>query len=567
MFADGVRVMSIFFMLSREARATSVIFLGIGRVAIFLESIGLVTLGDLLRQVELDSGGFRKIPGVSPEDEMHLRKCLSLVELNIDSRGDVAWDDYSRAMGLLGYSQKESPVVSIGSKDIVFSDSDSEGDWPGAPVPAREIANGFDFILALPEVIEAIVASRENEADRAILVERLICPLGQRKTLEQVASLQTFPITRERIRQRESKLLAQLCDAFLHGRFRRLGVSFRPSFICYWKIAAEQFGDAERISFNHFIEGLETAWGVPAEQIFDHLPIIASVLTRKAVFPESLRTNMRRGFKIYRKINDADAGVPVTMLAVGRAADDLSDIGIETIGELFEAARGADGFGLNRASGQTVEKVISALVEALGDDGRIDWRYYQKKLGLVRLPLHSPLSAEEFLATLNEGLVDVIRTNKYTLRASEIFRRRIAVPRMLRPTLAETAENLGTHGSSIKREESVLLSGLNDQLVARDMTHSSVAFCQRYLGYWAEAENAYLNCSGDFRVFCSIVASRWNLEPGHSLDGAETLWAVINRYPGGRPPRKRKRGVAIRARQGASELVGIVMLRGFRRVH
>jgi len=522
-------------------------------------------LGDVLKHDAIGPEGFRGIHGVGPAEERQLKACLSRLTPYIDSNGDVAWDSYSQATGMPVPSLESGGIDQFESSKSVTPDPviDSEASW----VPTREITSGDGFIGAFPEVIEAILESRENGADRAILMERLTRQPGERKTLDQIASAQPVAITREGIRVRESKLLNQLAEALLHGKCRRLGLKFQLSFLQYWKKAAEQFGDKETISFTHFVEGLETAWGVSAEQIFVHLPLITSVLTRKAVLPEPLRAHMRRDHRVYRKLSIADAAIPVTMLPIGRAIDDLFARGIETIGDLFEAARNGFGLSYNGAIARSVERVVTALVDAIDTDGCIDWCKYEQSLGLARLPLKVPHSPGEFVESLDGVLASIISANSYTLRALEIFQMRVAVPRGRRPTLAETAAKLKTHGPCIKREESVLLSALNDQLIARDMTYSKVVISSGYLDYWAEAERAYLNCNGDFHLFRSLIASEWQLGLDELAEGGEILWAVLNRYPGGRPSRKRKRNQAKDGGQVVPAPVGVVMLRGFRKVH
>ena len=72
------------------------------------------------------------------------------------------------------------------------------------------------FIDSFPEVIDAIIRSRKHEADRLILTERLARQPHERKTLEQVAAAAPGSLTRERIRQRERKVLEKLADCLLY---------------------------------------------------------------------------------------------------------------------------------------------------------------------------------------------------------------------------------------------------------------------------------------------------------------------------------------------------------------
>jgi len=555
--------MSIFFLLNATGRATPLSTLRFGALEVRLESAGLRNLGDLLTYDALDPRGLAGIPGLDPTERLQLEGRLTSLSKHINDDGDIVWDTYYKSVGdLVGEARHEDPLV-VSQQPVDNQHASDEG---ARLVPSYEVTDGASFINAFPEVVRSIMESRDNEVDRAILLERLSCQSQDRKTLDEIASSLKVRLTRERVRQRESKLLNHLTDALLHGRQRRLGVAFRPSFARYWLLVAEQFGENEEISFTRFIETLESTWGVPADQLFVQLPFITSVLTSKAIPPRQMRAHMRRDNRIYRQLASVDRAIPITMLALGKAAGRLHALGIETVGDLFDAARNGNGLDASSNVGRVVEKVLFALVSSHGEDGKIDWRGYEAKLGLVRFPA-DPASAETFLSTLADDLATIIRANRYSLRAVDIFNIRIAAPRAQRLTLAQAAEQLGSHGPSIKREESIFLSALNAQLVGRDLTRSSVTFCSGYLHYWADAEECYRAASGDFQTFCAGVVSKWGIQPAQMVEAGEILWAVLNRYPRGRPPKMRNQRPRPDDTTAARESRGVVVLRGFRRAH
>src|SRR5690606_15435394 len=151
------------------------------------------------------------------------------------------------------------------------------------------------------------------------------------------------------------------------------------------------------------------------------------------------------------------------------------------------------------------------LTDALSDDGRIDWPRYAQAMGLASLPEVDPASPAQFLANLSHDMEAIVRINAISARATQILKVRIAVPRTSRLTLAEAAALLGTHGPTIKREESLLLAALNDQLIDRDFTRSRVRYGPRFLDYWADAALIHHECGGSFAVFCALVSERWEV--------------------------------------------------------
>lgn len=554
----------VYFLLNDEARNAPVCRLRLDHLTEVLESTGFLCIGDLLKPIQGSRNRLHWICGLDPQDAKHLSDRVELLRAHIDRNGNVAWHDYHAACGgtAAPASVRPETISTGGASDPL----DSPVADDASLVPSFEIASGADFIRAFPEVIEAIVRARAHPVDRAILVDRLSRQPSDRMTLDQIASSVPVRITRERVRQRETKILLHISNALIHGRQRSLGVQFRPSFTEYWRAAAVQFGGETEITFARFLQVLSSAWNVPAEQLFAHLPLITSVLTSRATVPDALRAHMRRDSRFYQELSEADAATPVTRLALGKVVDSLLADGIETVRALFDAARAGRGPDPRSAAGRVVEKVLSALVAALGEDGQIDWSRYESELGLLRLPAVDPSSISAFLATLIPDLEAIIHANHYSLRALDIFRLRIAVAPALRATLAQTADRLGTHGPSIKREESTLLSGLNDHLVARDLTRSVVSVSPVYLAYWADAADIYGHCGGTLKSFRELAISRWKVSL-EELDGpAEILWAVLSQYPAGRP--RGKREVADRAVAPATaEPTGTVVLRGFQRVH
>jgi len=346
-------------------------------------------------------------------------------------------------------------------------------------------------------------------------------------------------------------------------------VYFHPSFTKYWHDAANWFGQKRQVTFWEFIEGLSAAWEVSPQRLVEHLPLILAVLTQKATMPEGMRDQMKLAPHVIGKLSDESLIDEIGMLSLGKTGVFLEARGIRTIGNLLESIRKGAAPPAKSSHGRVIYRSMHALARSASTLGKIDWATYASQMGSPSLPSRVSKEPPEFLERLAESLEEIIEVNQLSMRATQIFRLRIAVPRSKRLTLAQTAEKLDTHGPTVKREESIFLGALNDFLVEQDFTHSRATYTKEFLQFWQDASIAFRQSEGNFGVFCDRLAEQWEIAVPLLADPAETLWAVLSEYPRGRP-RKPKASVRVEAIARAPTHVaegGVVMLRGFRTVH
>lgn len=560
---------SLFFRVDDIHFCEPVDRLNIGDTCAVLNACGIHTLGQLFQKLEIEPRGIRGIKSLRPGDINRVSQRLAALSDAVDNEGRLDWAAFERACSDNLISTLP-PTTSNGTG----SSQDSRDHFlpPGERwVPSRKLVTGRDFIDSFPEVIRAIIHSRPSEVERLILTERLSREPHKRKTLEEIASQSEHKITRERIRQREQKLIDALAAALIHGRHRRLGVYFHPSFSHFWKVAAEWFGQKNEVSFWEFVEGLAEAWSVSPEDITSHLPLILGVLTRKATLPSAIREQMKAQAdlspKLLSGLSEKDCDTPLGNLSLGKMSRRLVDQGMVTVGDLISGVRSGATLMDQTANGRLLRKCLTALGESLSETGQVDWLRYRLAMGFVPAPVEACPSARDFLTSLRENVLQIIRSHKFTRRSEEIFRLRIAIARNDRATLAQAANALGTHAPTIKREESIMLRALNDLLVQRDFTYAANTFSPDFLNYWAQAREFFRSGEKDFSSFCNELATSWSVPLQYVVGPAEILWAVLNEYPRGRP----RQGMTAVARTSRSlpprSSGGVIVLRGFRRVH
>lgn len=514
---------------SATAKARPVEVLRLGPKAKFLRQAAISTIGHL----ERDSVQERlpRLAGLGQGTVEIIRNRLADLAASVDETGEPQWDSVAASWGF--------PVM------------------PDHPLPTGEV-----FLEAAADVIARWIGAHDSEADRLILSERLVRSREDRMKLDDLG--RRLGVTRERVRQREKKLLDGLCDALLADDQSRSPVQFSAEFRAWWALARSAYADATTLTWPSFVSGLERAWSVPASRLTTILPLALAVLTDggqvvpprspipprllEPLAPSLLRTNIR--------------GFPV-----GRALNDLEDAGCTSFGALLLAATE------NRLpqgrSGEVGSRILTAVANAVSPGGELDAPRLAAALEMPLLPEQAPRTASEFLSIFDSCVETAIGFGRATGRASDIWRIRTRQPSDKRPTLEKTAALLGTSGPNVKREETVLLASLNAQLVQEELVNAGVVWRREFLDRVAEAAAMHKQAGGDYAAFTVGLASQWDLNERKVYEGAAGLWAVLSLYPNGwrRVGRSRPNAVAPLAQAPQVESSGLIVLRGFRRAH
>lgn len=514
---------------SATARARPVEVLRLGPKAKFLRQAGISTIGHLQRD-----GVLQRLPrlgGLGPGTVETIRNRLADLAASVDEAGEPQWDEVAASWGY--------PVM-----------------------PDHPLATGEAFLEAAPDVIARWIEAHDNEADRLILSARLVRSRKDRLKLDDLG--RRLGLTRERVRQREKKLLDGLCDSLLADDQSRSPVQFSAEFRAWWERALSAYSDAATLTWPGFVSGLERAWGVPAARLMTILPLALAVLTDGGqVVPPRTPIPAR----LLEPLAPSLLRRPIRSFPVGRSLNDLEDAGCTSFGALLLAAT-ENRLPQGRA-GEVGSRILTAVASAVDSGGELDAHGFAVALGIPLLPPSPPRTASEFLSVFDSCAEAAVGLGRTTGRASRIWRIRTCQPSDKRPTLEKAAALLGTSGPNVKREETVLLASLNAQLVEEELVNAGVVWRREFLDRVAEAAAMHKQAGGDYTTFTVGLASRWDLDGGQIHDGAAGLWAVLSLYPNGwrRAGRSRPYAVAPLAQAPQVESSGLIVLRGFRRAH
>lgn len=518
--------------LSERARLLPLAAVHINEKVGMLAKSGIHTLGELVDRSPKD---LARLPGIGRRAVEHFAERLGQIDRSVDERGEIDWNRFCEAADL--------PVL-----------------------PSVLPRTGAEFLAALPALVRELAEVLREPLEQAILFDRLTQPREQQRTLEELAGTSPVPMTRERVRQREKRLLDDISDALLFDEYPDLPLRFDASFGAFWKAAMDQLPAAGEMTFEAFCRCLCSCWHVSAEELFGHLPLVTVVLTSRAQIPPAMRATKGLGSASFGQLPQSILELPVRRLPLGRHLGQLEQANIHDVASLIDAFRYNRLGTLNRRLVDRAQELLGAMAGAALSNGTLDWQGYADRTGLELMPPVPLRGAEQFLAEMPGTITAVLRKSQITGRAADIFLARTCKPPAERPTLGATATALCTIGPTVKMEETRFLSALNSQLVEGDMSMAGVLYRPEYLDRWSEAAGLYRSAGGDYAHFRRMLAEQWQVSRG-SLDvGIPILWAVIGRYPRGRGGQAGSRTSRPAAHNGATSN-NVVVLRGFRRVH
>lgn len=424
-------------------------------------------------------------------------------------------------------------------------------------------ASGSEFLECLPAFLRQLASQLNDEILTSILFDRICKPPGTQATLEEIGNAATPIVTRERVRQKEKKLLGQISGGLLNDQYDGLDVHFHPDFAHWWKLAADALSGLEEIEVATFVDLLSSVWHVPQSAVLEQLPALVAIVTGEPQMSVGFRSfaslDPRLFGEGYHKLRD----LPVLKLRIGKAALRIFNAGFELTGAVIDGLKSGS---IERAGGSAVKRVarhLNLIASCMSAGGDVDWCTYREAVGLACLPATPPATRADFVSGLAEATEALLRAHAVTARAGDIFQRRTGRDARERMTLQQTGDQLGTFPSSIKREETDLLVWLYDVLVGKEFWKLDVWLDAEWFKLWTEALEVFERYDEDYGAFADNLAWRWRLTVKEIRAAAPTLWAVFTGYPD-----RRRSGYSPPAPvMEAMAVPGRIRLQGFRRLH
>ncbi len=386
-------------------------------------------------------------------------------------------------------------------------------------------------------------------------------------TLEWIATSSSSRLTRERVRQRERKLLSALADMLFGFPSRSVKMLPRSEFTEHWRRARDHFPTEGEISLYDFVHGLHVTWDVPHSEVLKNLPLILAVLTSKASLPSGLVSQIRDSSELFVSLPKSIEELHILSLPCAISPSRFEALGISTVGGLWLELREQRLPSSNTKLGRQLRDLTRAIgLSCCALGATFDWTIYCEEMKVIRLSGKSIDSVADALERLSEVVEIAVSSGGFPKNSMSIFRMRISVARTSRPTLQQVAEKLDTYGPCIKRDESLLLHGLNSLLVEGELCGSLLLIDTAHLDSWQRLAKIFSQCGGDFSFFVSMVKDSCPQGQEPSPGSIEAAWSILNRYPGGRN-RSRKKLLVSPTSIAALPAGSTIKLRGFRSIH
>ncbi len=498
-------------------------------------------------------------------DVLHIGiKIRLLIEAGVRTIGDLVAADRRQLVSIPSVGRRSIDPAFTALGTLLESCESDRIDWAsfcskmGLPlVPAFAIESGRAFISGLHQTILDFADSLADPMLRDIVKLRLIQRPQEQSTLEEIAARHVPLVSRERVRQKEKKLLRQMAGALVWGEDHGLRVHFHPQFRDWWKRAADEFLDSDDIAVDQFISRLAAVWNVEVDLLIPNLPIVLAIVTGEPQMPLAYRTTLRVNSVLFG-LSPETRSIPIRLLRLGKRSGQLEQQGIRTLGDLVELAK------QGRASRDVLDH-LDILANCLSE-GQLCWKRYCAAFHLDAFPAEFRDDAGNFVRTFNASVVSMLERLQPTARAARIFSERTCVHQAERPTLEQVAVRLGTVGPSIKREETILLETLNEVLVEKEFSALPFWIDERWLSWFARAAEAYRQSETDYGKFKIELAHQLCLDQTAVREAAPALWAILTGYPIGR---KRGRGPSALTHDQVDAVIEPmrIRLRGFQRLH
>lgn len=483
--------------LPASVKQLSIGSLHLGRRARILQDFGIKTVADL---VDAMPEKLMKIKNIGHDYMVRINSRLRCLEASIQDQG-VNWQKYTALCGV--------PFIT-------------------RPTPQT----GYEFLSGFESIITEIASHIVDPVTADLLLFRLSKSPEERLRLDQISNSVEPPITRERVRQKEVRLLSAMKKALVFDDYSELDIHIEGGLCAWWKNGYEAVGK-KTMNPGDMSEALCSAWGVSPADLSRQFPLISAVLTGEITTRLKLKETLNVDLKPL-KANRGTASVPLAKLLFPTSVRFMATMGLKTVSDLVDAIKARHISRLNSAKHGLIIDHLALLTGCLDKNGEIDWKAYFAACNAAVLPSSLPKTSFEFLLNLDKYVKEIIDAAPPTMRSSVIFEQRTSRPMFTRLTMEQMAAELGSYAPGIKKEETELLSHLKAVIINDEWGRAGFGLHQQFAAAWHRLVQIYDYCDGDVESFVDSVTAKWKVTTSHVEAALPTIIAVITGYPHGR---------------------------------
>jgi len=422
------------------------------------------------------------------------------------------------------------------------------------------IATSSSFQDAFEIAIEEI-SDNLSDTDNYIFQNRLCCK-ERKKTLQYCSD--NLGITRERVRQLESRILVKLRNIFCEGAAIRFPgnqslFTAEITFINFWLEAIQLFSKVKEIDNSKFVSAISEAWGVNKEFIIKNINFLLAIFTGNNTLDcESFRT---------LDLSDAPFGNHIEAtpkLSIAWLRPNKKDKYRLEKGNIKNLRDIRDNWPLPDYRGKKdFVARISKLENCFTNAGEIDKNRYIANFNLID-EIADIASPKQYFNDFRTNVLKIFEFSYIPRRAIPILENRIFPVPDDRKTIATCAQMLPQGSSALvhtvtKRE---ILPELSRILVHGDYSSLIIWIPISITKFSRLCLSSYKTSNQDYNIFVEELARQFSLETEDVENAAPTLWATFQGGVADPYRAVRKREIVNKVKVGS-----VIKLSGFRKIH
>lgn len=505
----------------------------------YFRGAGLNNIGDFYNFIRNHYSNDRriKIAGVGASTLNEAKSVFYALQDATTSEGDLDFQQYAL----------QNDLILIGGKSTTLSVD--------------------QFLFHLDELWEQLINAFDDAMDKAIIQLRLSKQGDDRVTLEELANLSNPPITRERVRQRENKLLKKIVLGLIFDEYGNERFIFNPLFSNFWKALANSI-TGDEIEIRTFLETTSEIWEIPVDRIISRLPIILQLVTGEALNHSANLISEYFEPKILYNTNEETNNIhsaSVLRKKDLRLAQRFGDVKI--LGNLINIVK--QSFVDRALNDQEIRllKSIASLAKSLGPDGDFQWATFAEQTG-KKLILNDSLSMTAFFENLENDIITVVDHVQLRAKGHQIFKERTIVDRDIRKTVATLSKELGVQQPVITMMERHSINRLQEVLFERNFHYCNAIISPLYLEYWSTLADVYNRTGSEIVRFKSELVNCYGISPKLITNNLYIIVPLLTGYSHRRLSRYTSHSYdQIETDKPRIDLSAKIKLRGFRRLH
>ena len=494
--------------------------------------------------------------------------------------------DFFNKLGEGNFRLRTIQIDSVGAKTLkeakLTFDALKEAMTPDGRLNIEQYANNSNLILigggsnnispkSFLDQLDCIWGNLENAfddiVDRTIINQRLNKQGNDRVTLEQIGNMSDPPITRERVRQKESKILRSVVLGLIFDEYGKQKFVFNPSFSNYWKELANSTALTE-IEIGEFLQLTSKTWGLSIDELISRLPAILQLVTGEVSNHSADVVSEYIDAKLLYGLSDQARLVPAASVITRKNLRLINRFGaVETLGNVLDIIKNEF---LNRIPSNPEKRLLKSLTSvanAIDDQGCLDWKIYSKQ---IQKPLifDEPLTIASFLENLPRDIITIINSVQFRTHGHKIITERTIVDRSKRKTLRILADELSIFQPTVSQLERHSLNRLQEILFARDFQNCDAIISPRYLSHWATLANTFTESEENTEEFVKSIVSNYNLNRNSIVSKLNIVVPILTGYSHRRMTRYTSNSTTVKDTTMPSfDFSSKIVLRGFRKVH